>query len=323
MTGQTRSGSLLAVLAFVAVGSSVAAAGELGSFPIAGGQAVRYAVAALVLLALVRFRLRRPSVRELALLVALSGTGLVLFNILLIEAVRRADAGSVGVIVGAVPVVLVIAAPLLARERLRPALLIAAALVALGAALVQGAGGSMPLDALLLSLGVLACEACFGLLARPLIPAFGPAGVSTWIVLLAVPMLLAIGLAQDGAGLLAAPTAREGLALAYMATAVTAGGFVAWYGAIARLGVERAGLFSGILPVTALFTGALLGHAAVTPGRIVGIAVVAAGITVGLRLSSTQRNAAITSEKRSTDAGPCASPSPTIAVPTPASASSR
>jgi drug/metabolite transporter (DMT)-like permease len=98
-------------------------------------------------------------------------------------------------------------------------------------------------------------------------------------------MLLIVGLAADGAALLAAPTAREAIALGYMAAIVTAGGFVAWYGSIARLGVERAGLFSGVLPVTALFTGALLGHADITTGRIAGIAVVAAGITAGLVLA--------------------------------------
>jgi drug/metabolite transporter (DMT)-like permease len=273
----TLTGSFLAVLAFMAVGSSVAAAEELVDYPVAAGQAARYAVAALLLLVIVRGRLRRPTARELLQLGLLSLTGLVLFNVLLVEAVRRADAGSVGVIVGAVPVVLVVVAPLLAGERVRPALLGAAVAVALGAALVQSAGGGMSATALALSLGVLACEACFGLLARPLIPVFGPAGVSAWIVLLAVPMLLAGGGAE-----LIAPTTSELLALAYMAAAVTAGGFVCWYGAIARLGVERAGLFSGVLPVTALFTAALLGHAEVTPQRIAGIAVVAAGITAGL-----------------------------------------
>jgi drug/metabolite transporter (DMT)-like permease len=282
VTRQTLTGSLLAVLAFMAVGSSIAAAGELTAYPVAGGQAVRYASAGLLLLVLARGRLQRPSPRELLMLVALSATGLVLFNVLLLEAVRRADAGSVGVIVGAVPVVLVTVGPLLQRERIRPALLGAAVVVAIGAALVQAAGGRMPADALLLSLGALACEACFGLLARPLIPKFGPAGVSTWIALLAVPMLLAIGAAADGGGVLATPTRNEALALGYMAAMVTAGGFVAWYGSIARLGVERAGLFSGVLPVTALSTGALLGHADVTPQRLLGIAVVAAGITAGL-----------------------------------------
>ena len=281
------SGSLLAVLAFVAVGSSVTAAEELGGYPVAGGQAVRYALAAVLLLGLVRGRLRRPSGRELALLVALSATGLVLFNILLLEAVRRADAGSVGVIVGTMPVVVVIAAPLTQRERVRPALLGTAFVVAIGAALVQGFGGRLPTDALLLSLGALVCEACFGLLARPLIPALGPAGVSTWIVLLAVPILVIVGFASEGPHVLAAPTLGEALALAYMAAVVTAGGFVAWYGSIERLGVERASLFSGVLPATALFTGALLGHAEVTPERIIGIVVVVAGITAGLLVART------------------------------------
>lgn len=273
----TFTGSFLAVLAFMAVGSSVTAAEELVHYPIAGGQAARYALAALLLLVIVRGRLKRPSPRELLQLALLSLTGLVLFNVLLVEAVRRADAGSVGVIVGAVPVVLVVVAPLLAGQRVRPALLVAAVAVACGAALVQSADGSMSAEALLLSLGVLACEACFGLLARPLIPVFGPAGVSAWIVLLAVPMLVAGGGAE-----LAAPTMGEALALGYTAIVVTTGGFIAWYGAIQRLGVERAGLFSGVLPVTALATGALLGHAEVTPERVAGIAVVAAGITAGL-----------------------------------------
>lgn len=57
-------GSLLAVLAFVAVGLSVAAE-ELASYPIAGGQALRYCGAAVLLLLIVRFHLRRPSRREL------------------------------------------------------------------------------------------------------------------------------------------------------------------------------------------------------------------------------------------------------------------
>ena len=105
--------------------------------------------------------------------------------------------------------------------------------------------------------------------------------MSTWIVLLAVPMLIAVGLAADGAGLLASPTTREAIALGYMAAVVTTGGFIAWYGSIARLGVERAGL-SLVLPVTALFAGAMLGHADITPERIAGIVVITAGITAGL-----------------------------------------
>jgi drug/metabolite transporter (DMT)-like permease len=68
-----------------------------------------------------------------------------------------------------------------------------------------------------------------------------------------------------------------------MGLAVTVLGFLAWYSAVERLGVERAGLFSGVLPVSALACSALLGVATVTPARLAAVAVVAAGVTFGVR----------------------------------------
>jgi drug/metabolite transporter (DMT)-like permease len=82
------------------------------------------------------------------------------------------------------------------------------------------------------------------------------------------------------------PTTEEAAALAYLALAVTAGGFVCWYTAVGLLGVERAGLFSGVPPVSALICSAALGVADVTPGRLAAVAVVALGITVGMRAGS-------------------------------------
>jgi hypothetical protein len=58
---------------------------------------------------------------------------------------------------------------------------------------------------------------------------------------------------------------------------------VSWYTAVRLLGVERAGLFSGVLPVSALACSAALGAADVTPERLAAVAVVAAGITLGVR----------------------------------------
>jgi len=55
------------------------------------------------------------------------------------------------------------------------------------------------------------------------------------------------------------------------------------YSAQARLEVERAGLFSGVLPLSALDTGALLGSAGVTPERLLGVLLVALGLLAGLR----------------------------------------
>ena len=77
----------------------------------------------------------------------------------------------------------------------------------------------------------------------------------------------------------------EAAALAYLAVVVTALAFVWWYTAVHRLGAERAGLFSGVLPVSALLAAAALGSSTLTLSRLAGVLAVALGITAGLALA--------------------------------------
>ena len=277
----TLRGALAATAALAAVGSLVAASDIVEGYPLAAGQAIRYALAGLLLLAIARGRLPRIGLREAAGLAALAATGLVLFNLFVIEGVRETDPATVGVIVGCVPVVLALAGPLLERRPLSPPVLVAAVIVAAGAAGVQWADGGITAAGLALALGALACEAGFSLLAIPHLARLGALSVSTYACLFAVPMLTVWSLVADGAAL-PMPAAGEAAAIAYLAIVVTAGGFVCWYTAVGLLGVERAGLFSGVLPVSALACSAALGLAGVTPERLVAVAVVAAGITLGV-----------------------------------------
>jgi drug/metabolite transporter (DMT)-like permease len=278
----TLRGSLLAGTALALVGSLVAAADLVEGYPFAAGQALRYAAAGLALLVIARGRLPRLRPRELAGLLALSATGLVLFNLFVIEGVRETDPATIGVIVGCVPVVLAFAGPLMDRRPLSGRVVAAAVVVALGAAGVQWAGGGITLAGLLLALGALACEAAFSLLALPHLARLGALAVSAYACLLAVPLLVVWSLVADGAAL-PLPDAEQGAALAYMALGVTVFGFVSWYSAVGLLGVERAGLFSGVLPVSALVISAVLGVAEITPERLLAVGVVAAGVTLGVR----------------------------------------
>jgi drug/metabolite transporter (DMT)-like permease len=66
---------------------------------------------------------------------------------------------------------------------------------------------------------------------------------------------------------------------------------VLWYSAVQSLGVERAGLFAGVLPVSALLCAAGLGHSDLTPGRVAGVLAVAAGIAAGLSVGRSERRA--------------------------------
>ena len=281
----TAKGSLLAATAFVLVGSLVAASDSVETYPLAEGQFLRYLLAAVALLALARRRLPRLDAREALGLSALALTGLVLFNVFVIEGVRETDPATIGVIVGCVPVVLAFAGPLLERRPVSGRVVVAAATVALGAAAVQGTGGGITASGLSLALAALACEAAFSLFAAPHLARLGPLAVSAYACLFALPPL-AVWSVVAGGPELAVPTAGEGIALLYLSLAVTTGGFLCWYSAIRLLGVERAGLFSGVLPVSALLCAAAIGAGEITPGRLAAVVVVAAGITLGVRAAS-------------------------------------
>jgi drug/metabolite transporter (DMT)-like permease len=181
-------------------------------------------------------------------------------------------------------VVLAVAGPLLERRPVSARVVLAGGVVAAGAAGVQGAGGGLGAAGLLLALGALGCEAAFSLLAVPHLTRLGPLAVSTYACLFAVPMLAAWSLIADGPHL-SMPDTQQAAALAYMGLAVTVLGFLAWYSAVRLLGVERAGLFSGVLPVSALACSAVLGEAALSGERVGAVIVVAAGVTLGVRVS--------------------------------------
>lgn len=274
-------GSLLAATAFALVGSLVAASDTVERYPVAEGQLLRYLVAAAALVALARGRLPRLDVREAVGLAALAATGLVLFNVFVIAAVRHTDPATVGVIVGCVPIVLAFAGPLLERRPVSGRVVAAAAVVALGAAAVQGAGGDVTLLGLSLALAALGCEAAFSLLAAPHLARLGPLAVSAYACVLALPLLAAWALI-DGGPQFPAPDRSETIALLYLALAVTTGGFVAWYSAVRTLGVDRAALFSGVLPISALVCSAAIGADEITPIRLAAVALVAAGISFGV-----------------------------------------
>jgi EamA-like transporter family len=118
-----------------------------------------------------------------------------------------------------------------------------------------------------------------------------------------VPMFTVWALIADGPSL-PAPTIDEVAALAYLGSIVTVGGFVLWYSSIALLGVERAALFSGVLPISAVVCAAVVGAGEITPERVAAMAVVLLGITAGMRVAPVSRSA--TSDhtvSRSTSAG--------------------
>ncbi|WP_394823014.1 DMT family transporter [Pendulispora albinea] len=267
------------------LGASAAVSALLVKYPVFGAQAIRYTVAALILVGIARARgLRFVPLdrRDTLRLLLLAMTGLVGFNVCIQLSLRYTAPTTLGTLIACTPVVLALVTPLLERERPSLQLLGAGALVSSGAAITQGFGGGHPLGFLFAS-GALAGEVLFSLLAVPLLPKLGPFRLSAYLCVVAIPMFLALGLIVDGSNVVRVPTRIELASLIYLTVVLSALAFLLWYSGLSRLGAERAGLFTGIVPIVAAATSALLGTGRPGVVELVGAVLVGAGVVAGLR----------------------------------------
>ncbi|SHI45207.1 Permease of the drug/metabolite transporter (DMT) superfamily [Streptomyces sp. 3214.6] len=257
MNATTTRGSLLAAFACVLVGGSFTANSVLGAYPYAGGQALRYGLACLLLIPLAgagaRARLCALTGRQWARLALVAAVGMVGFNLAVLAAERSAEPAVPGVLVGCAPVVVAVLVPLLEGRRPRRPVLYGASMVAVGAFTVQGWGRTDGAG-IACSVCALVGEVGFAVLAVPVLRPLGPRLLSATVCGLAAVESAAIGLLVDGGGWLRRPVGEEAAALLWQAAVVTVVGFVCWYMGVQRIGAERATLFSGLIPVAAACT---------------------------------------------------------------------
>lgn len=285
-----RNGILGAAAAMFLVGTLAGVSGLVAAYPIYGGQAVRYLVAAVILLVITRvlgLRFVRMTPREMACLGGLTLLGLVVFNVCVVESTRASGPALVGTVLGTVPLALA-----LAGGRPAPRLLLGAGVVVAGATLATGLGSGTT-ESLLWALGALVGEVSFSVLAIPLLPKLGPIRTSAYSTALAVPILVVVGLIDEGSGMFRTPTPAEVLGFAYLAIVVTVIAFFLWYSSLPKLGPGRAGLFAGLIPVAAIVTGAVLGVAMPTAYDLLGAGLVVVGILVGLSAQRSPAEAAV------------------------------
>ena len=266
------------------VGGSAAVSHVLVDAPLFTAQALRYAAAAVLLLVVARargIRLVPPRGVEWVWLTAVAATGLVLFNVALVRGAAHAEPAVLAVAVACAPVLLGVVGPLLEHRRPRSRVVAAAVVVTVGAVVVEGAGRADAVG-VLWAVVALACEAAFTLLALPVLGRHGAWGVSVHAVWIGAVLFATLALPAEGWTAAARLDARDLLAVAFLAALVTAAAFVLWYGAVGALGSDRAGLLTGVAPVSAAVAGMVGGLATPTLGVWVGIGVVGAGLGLGL-----------------------------------------
>ncbi len=281
MNATSARGALFAALACLLVGASFTANSVLGGYPYAGGQALRYALAFLLLAPLARQgareRLRRLPLRQWLRVALLSGVGMVGFNLAVLAAERSAEPAVSGVFVGCAPVVVAVLVPLLEGRRPR---LWGASLVASGAFVVQGWGRTDGAG-LVFSACALVGEVGFAVLATPVLRALGPLLTSATVCGVAAVESAVLGVVLDGGGWVRWPDGGEAAALLWQAVVVTVVGFVCWYRGMQVLGAERATLFSGLIPVAAAATAPVVGAGSYGAAQALGSVLVGLGVAAG------------------------------------------
>ncbi|MCT7658097.1 DMT family transporter [Mycobacterium deserti] len=291
MSSTLRAG-LAGALGMTFVGGSVAVSAVLADAPLFTAQALRYAIACALLIGwarMTRRRLQRPRGAEWLWLIGIAVSGLVVFNLALVEGSKHAEPAVLAVAVACVPIALATLGPLLEGRGPRARVLAAAVVVSAGAVVVEGIGRADAVG-LLWALTVFVCEAGFTLLAVPVLSRHGPAGVSVHTTWIAALMFAVLGLASEGVWAIADLDGDDALAIAYLAIGVTAVAFVLWYSCVRSLGAGRAGLLTGVAPIAAAAIGVPVTGATPAAGVWAGIALIVAGLIIGVGAREHQRS---------------------------------
>jgi len=300
--------TIAGVAGMIVVGSSVGVSRTLIDAPLFTVQALRYAAAAVLLVVLARWtgmRVPRPRGREWLWLCGVAAAGLVLFNVAVVRGVSHAEPAVIAVAVACAPVLIGVFGPLLEGGRPTRRLVVAAVVVTAGGVLVVGAGRA-DLVGMGWAVVALLCEAGFTVLAVPVLRRLGPWGVSIHAVWIAAVAFALAGVVVEGPAATSRITPGNWAAISYLAVMVTAIAFVLWYSAVAALGSGRAGLLTGVAPVAAAASGALLGAGLPAAPVWYGMVVVFSGLVLGLRSGpgrAAERPLGVSGESPVIDAG--------------------
>lgn len=292
--GRKATGALAAGLSLFLIGTSAPVAATIREVPLLTGQAARYLVAGVLLVAIMIIKrsfagssrrpvMVRPRRRDLLDIALLGTIGIAGFNVFLVSASFRADPALVGTVLAATPVLLAVVSPLLVRCRPSVRVVAGAAVVTAGTVFITGVGAADPIG-ILLCAGALACELAFTLVAVRLIERFGTFTTTTLAAVSGGAVLIMAALIVDGPGAAATImiSPADLVRILYLSLAVAIGANLTWYLALPRLGPAQSGLFYALSPVGAIAASAMLGIGLPAPIVLVGLGLVALGVIIGV-----------------------------------------
>jgi drug/metabolite transporter (DMT)-like permease len=256
----------------------------LGSMGVLSSVFLRFALAALVLLALLYWRegrLPRLSPRESVMVAGLGFLGIALYNSVFTAGLALVEASRAALIVPTNPAFTALFAALLLKERLGATRAVGVALSVLGALWVLTKGNLLSFGAMQLGMGEFLLILCiflwsaYTLLGRVALSSLSPLALTAYVMAVGAA-LLAIPAALE-AETFAQVTGKSWAAFAYL-TLATVLPFLWFYEGVKALGAARASQFINLVPPLAVAESILILGEPFEPALVVGVALVVAGL---------------------------------------------
>lgn len=279
---------LFLTLAMILVGSSVVAGKVLiNYFPIHLGSLLRFALATLLIVPVWLLREGRPArlaPRTWLILAGQALCGSVLFTILLLHGLRWTSPGAAGIITSTTPACMSLLAWVLLGDRPNRRTLVGITLSVVGVAVLQlgepGPAASQSWFGTLLVAGAVIVESLFLLVRKTVREPLSALAVSSLVTLLATLFFLPLGLPEAMDFDFAALPWQAWASVLYYAAAVTVLAYLCWFAGVTRVPAGVAGVFTSVLPVSALLLSALILGQPVRPAHIVGCALTLTSIAL-------------------------------------------
>lgn len=243
----------------------------------------RFTAAAAVMTGVARLllgpaaRIPRPLWPRVA---AMGLLGHAAFSLCFFGGIRQTEPAVAAVLAGLEPAAAILLAAVVGRQAVRPAVWMALALSAAGAALAALPAAASPGGGWLGPALLLLATACFGAytyLGAEVVATVSPAAMAAATMRWSLPPLWIATLWLEPHGLRLMPTVQEAIALAYFVGGVTILAFLGWNVGLRALGLNRAAVWGNAIPVAGLGFSALAGQPP-TAWQWLGMGLVVAGI---------------------------------------------
>jgi len=267
-------------------GNFIVVKGAIGILPPVGFTFLRFALAAVSLLALLRWRegairLPRGDVVQIALL-GIVGFGC--YQIIWSVALQTIPAGDSALLIATTPVITALLAVITGADAPNPIKLLGALVSFLGVAVVIGAGQGLDLGVSLLgdllTLVAAVCWAVYTVFGAGILRRHSPLVATTWAIVAGTLFMAPVGLAQLATVDLAVIGPPVILAVAY--AGIVAAGFsnVIVFNGLKLLGPTRVSALQSLVPAIAVVLAAIFLGEAIRPVQVAGGMVILAGVAL-------------------------------------------